>query len=164
MSIEFAANLLIFLVSSVKSVFDLLVNPLLFKSNLKKVSALESAEKKRKRDDISNTMVFLILAIASGIALWKSSMDNSDEVLVLQQKVESIEKYLFPTDGGTGPSAAIKSAIDKIEKLEKSITWLSENKASKEDLDTAIEILAELKPELEKLNQRQHTRTMDAGQ
>lgn len=105
-----------------------------------------------------------MVTIVSGINLWGAAMSNIDiDVKDLQERVENIEKILYPPDGSPDIAAQLEEVIDGIETLEKEIFRLSSNKAEKADLDKAVKILAQLQPVLESLKSKSNVKTMKAG-
>lgn len=157
-------SVLLFVITFIKSIFDLFISPYLFKRELDRKITIEAAQKKRARESKSTTAVFVMVAIVSGINLWGAAMSNIDiDVKDLQERVENIEKILYPPDGSPDIAAQLEEVIDGIETLEKEIFRLSSNKAEKADLDKAVKILAQLQPVLESLKSKSNVKTMKAG-
>ncbi len=76
MSVQLLVSLIVFIASTLKSIFDLFINPVLFKKNLLINSAIDAAKRKKRRSDISSTAVFVLIAIASGITIWNNKMTD----------------------------------------------------------------------------------------
>jgi len=51
-------SVLIFVVTFLKSVFDLFISPIIFKKELEKIGTIEAAGRKRDRESKSTTAVF----------------------------------------------------------------------------------------------------------
>ncbi|ADZ90667.1 hypothetical protein [Marinomonas mediterranea] len=156
-------SILIFVITFIKSIFDLFVSPYLFKNELSCKTTIEAAEKKRALESKSTTAVFVMVAIVSGINLWGTAVSTTEsDVKNLQDRVAKIEKLLYPPDGSPDITAQLEEVIDSIEMLEKEIITLSSSKAEKTDLDKVVKILAQLQPVLESLKSKSIVRTMEA--
>ena len=68
--LPFVGNLLAFLTLGWKTVYDLLVNPRRFRSEVKTMDELKAAGLKRQRGDRSTAITFMLLAVSYGLFLW----------------------------------------------------------------------------------------------
>ncbi len=145
-------SVLIFLVTLVKSIFDIFVSPQLFKRELMTFSPLHAAERKRSRDARTTTITFFLISVISAInILGDLNMEAEHELGLLKSRVQKLEDVIFPK-GGPAIHAQIAELNDDIEKLEASILELHESKADQAKLDEAIRILAKFKQLIQKLN------------
>jgi hypothetical protein len=59
-----AGNVLALLGLSLKTIYDLVWNPLVFRRELQKLDPLDAARRKRDRTDKTTVLVFIILAVS----------------------------------------------------------------------------------------------------
>jgi len=155
-----ALNITIFAISLSKNIFDIIINPLVFKYQKTQIpTTIEAVRKKRTRGDIGTTLVFIAVTIISGITLMESSMNESvttEAHQALETRVNDIEKYLFP-NGGSPNGVSIDNIVNRIESLESKVSRKTTIFATKEELDEVIEVLAKLKPILKQISARPKT-------
>lgn len=67
--LAFWGNVIPFVAVTVKSVFDLLINPYFFRTGEKTLGLIEAAKRKRSRSDISILLTFIVLGIGYAFSI-----------------------------------------------------------------------------------------------
>ena len=132
--ITLVSSIVIFVVTSLKSIFDLIINPYIH-SKLVKIEKeknepnyLKIGKQKRYRGDISTTLVFVVVSVATFFIIKEMMMNENvtkKEYLELVSRVEKLENYVFGGHGGTTLSVRIEKMENRISKIEKQLKKLT---------------------------------------
>jgi hypothetical protein len=122
--VSLISSVIIFIATSAKSIFDLIINPWVHAKSVTKEKKSSKPNytklgiQKRYRSDVSTTLVFLVVSIATFFIIKESMMNENvskKEFQKLVLKVEKIEKVIFPNDPGGHGAIALPERIKRIE-------------------------------------------------
>ena len=132
--ITLVSSIVIFVVTSLKSIFDLIINPYIH-SKLVKIEKeknepdyLKIGKQKRYRSDISTTLVFVVVSVATFFIIKEMMMNENvtkKEYLELVSRVEKLENSVFGGHGDTTLSVRIEKMENRISKIEKQLKKLT---------------------------------------
>lgn len=170
-SASLLGNILAFLALSWKTIYDLRWNPGRFKKQIAAArgdteKALIAGEEKRKRENITTTLAFLILSLSYLILIGDVLMSQNNVVEfisreIFEKRITDVEQSLsdrikiledkFDPPGGGGMGARIESIEDKFDKLETELQKIHIDQAK--NIQRLLEITAELKHDIKELKE-----------